>query len=94
MVATITEKDGTTVTVTGTVVGDKHWIEIAGIKDAAFSAKSQGRAYELASYRYDGILRPIEQLLVAKEPPFEKKSDEKSKPLPSKSAAKRPLSGS
>ncbi|HEY2682110.1 MAG TPA: DUF4340 domain-containing protein [Steroidobacteraceae bacterium] len=94
MVATITEKDGTTVTVTGTVVGDKHWIEIAGIKDAAFSAKSQGRAYELASYRYDGILRPIEQLLVAKEPPPEKKSDEKSKPLPSKSAAKRPLSGS
>jgi hypothetical protein len=94
MVAVITEKDGTVVTVTGAVVGDKHWIQIAGVKDAAFTAKSQGRAYELASYRYDGILRPIEQLLVPKETPPDKKSDEKGKPLPTKSTAKKPLASS
>ena len=91
MIAVITEKDGTVITVTGAVVGDKHWIEFAGVKDQAFAAKSKGRAYELASYRYDGILRPIEQLLIAKEPPPEKKAEEK-KPAGATKSAKKPIS--
>jgi hypothetical protein len=67
--ATLTSSDGSVVTITGVVLGDKHWIQFAGIKDAAFAAKSAGRAYEVAGYRYDGIFRPLEQLLVPKETP-------------------------
>ena len=29
--------------------------------------KTQGRAFEVAGYRYDAIFRPLEQLLVPKE---------------------------
>jgi Domain of unknown function (DUF4340) len=71
--AIFTMKDGGIVTVTGTVVGDKHWITVSGIKDAAFAEKSKGRAYELAGYRYEGIFRSLDQLLVPKEAPPEAK---------------------
>jgi hypothetical protein len=36
-------------------------------KDAALAQKAKDRAFEIASYRYDAIFRPLDQLLVPKE---------------------------
>jgi hypothetical protein len=72
---TMTLADGSVLTLTGAVVGDKRWIQVAAPKDASLSAKTQGRAFEIASYRFDAIFRPLEQLLVPKpQPPAAKKS--------------------
>jgi Domain of unknown function (DUF4340) len=68
-VATLTTVDGNVITLTGALNGDKHWIQISATRDAALAAKSRGRAYEISAYRYDAIFRPLEQLLVPKEPP-------------------------
>ena len=65
--AVFTLADGNVITVTGTVAGDKRWIEVQTAKDAAFNTKAQNRAFEVASYRFDAIFRPLEQLLVPKE---------------------------
>ena len=62
-----TLSDGNVLTFTGTAVGDKRWIEIQATKDAALAAKTQNRAFEVASYRYDAIFRPLDELLVPKE---------------------------
>jgi hypothetical protein len=70
--ATITLTDGTVVTLTGTVIGDKHWIQVTDSKDAALTAKTTGRAFDIAPYRYDGIFKPLEQLLVPKPAPAAK----------------------
>lgn len=85
--AIVTQTEGNVITLTGTVSGDKRWIEVNAGKDAALTAKSQGRAFEVASYRYDAIFRPLEQLLVPKEspapktpPPSQKKPIAASKP--------------
>lgn len=59
--------DGNVITVTGTVAGDKRWVEVQTTKDAALNTKTQNRAFEVASYRFDAIFRPLEQLLVSKE---------------------------
>jgi hypothetical protein len=67
--ATLTLTDGNVITVTGTTIGDKHWIQVQSTKDAPLEAKTAGRAFEIASYRYDAIFRPVEQLLVPKPPP-------------------------
>jgi hypothetical protein len=48
-------------------IADKHWIKVTANKDAALAAKAKDRAFEVASYRYDAIFRPLEQLLVPKE---------------------------
>jgi Domain of unknown function (DUF4340) len=64
---TVTLSDGSVITLTGVVVGDKHWIQVSAPKDAALSAKTSGRAFEIASYRYDSLFKPLEQLLVSKE---------------------------
>jgi len=66
---TVALADGSVITITGAVIGDKRWIQVAAPKDATLSAKISGRAFEIASYRYDGIFRPLEQLLVPKPPP-------------------------
>jgi len=66
---TVTLADGGVITFTGAVIGDKRWIKVAAPKDAALSAKANGRAFEMASYRYDGIFRPLELLLVPKPSP-------------------------
>jgi Domain of unknown function (DUF4340) len=66
---TITLADGGVITITGAVIGDKRWIKVAAPQDAGLTAKANGRAFEIASYRYDGIFRPLEQLLVPKPPP-------------------------
>jgi hypothetical protein len=68
-VATVTLSDGNAITITGTVVGDKHWVQLQASKDAALNARAAGRAFEIAGYRFDGLFRPLEQLLVPKAPP-------------------------
>jgi hypothetical protein len=64
--------DGSTVTLTGAAEGDKRWIQVAAPKSVPLSAKSTGRAFEIASYRYDQIFKPLEQLLVPKPAPIDK----------------------
>jgi hypothetical protein len=68
-VATLTLSGGGVLTLTGTAAADKHWIEIKASKDEPLNAKAAGRAFEISAYRYDAIFRPLEQLLVPKEPP-------------------------
>ena len=68
-IVNVTLTDGGVITLTGTVVGDKRWIQVAAPKDASLSAKTNGRAFEIAAYRFDGIFRPLEQLLVPKPAP-------------------------
>jgi hypothetical protein len=80
-VVKITLSDGNVVTFTGITIGAKRWIEVAATQDPALSARTAGRAFEIAAYRYDGIFRPLEQLLVPKEPPPAKKTAA-DKPLP------------
>jgi hypothetical protein len=65
--AVFTLQDGSVVTLTGTAAGDKRWVEAQSSKDTALTQRAQGRAFQIASYRYDAIFRPLEQLLVAKE---------------------------
>jgi Domain of unknown function (DUF4340) len=65
--AIFTLEDGNVITLTGAAAGDKRWIEVQSSKDAAVAAKAQNRAFEVASYRYDAIFRPLDQLLVPKE---------------------------
>ena len=67
--AIFTLADGNVITITGVAAGDKRWIQVAATKDAALDAKAQKRAFELASYRYDAIFRPLDQLFVPKETP-------------------------
>jgi Domain of unknown function (DUF4340) len=73
-VATVTLSDGNVITLSGAVVGDKHWIQVKASKDAALDAKTAGRAFDVAGYRFDAIFRPLEQLLVPKETPAAKKT--------------------
>ena len=68
-VATLTLTDGEVITLSGIVAGPKHWVEVKSSKDAALTARAQGRAFEVASYRYDAIFKPLEQFLQPKEPP-------------------------
>jgi len=81
----VTLSDGGVITLTGAVIGDKRWIQVAAPKDASLSAKTNGRAFEIATYRYDGIFKPLEQLLVPKPAVPDTK-----KPAPSN--AKKPAS--
>jgi hypothetical protein len=91
--------DGNILTLTGTAVGDKRWIEVQATKDATLAAKTQNRAFEVASYRYDAIFRPLDQLLVPKEtkpPPGNKPAgpkpaagDKSSAPKPKPGAASK-----
>jgi hypothetical protein len=68
-VATVTLADGSIVTITGAVSGDKHWVRLQASKNEQLEAKAAGRAFEIASYQFDGVFRPVEQLLVPKPPP-------------------------
>jgi hypothetical protein len=74
--------DGSVITFTGAVIGDKRWIKVDAPKYAALSAKANGRAFELASYRYDGIFRPLELLLAPKPLPPPPPSAKKPAPAP------------
>ena len=66
-IATLTMSDGKIVAFTGATIGDKRWIQVTQPTDAALTARTVGRAFEIPSYRYDAIFRPLEQLLVPKE---------------------------
>jgi hypothetical protein len=68
-IVTLGMADGSSVTLTGTAIGDKRWVQVAAPADASLSARTRDRAFEIASYRFDGIFRPLEQLLVPKAPP-------------------------
>jgi hypothetical protein len=87
-IATVTLFSGNVITITGAAGsagaagGDKHWIQLQSSKDTALNAKTAGRAFELSSYRYDAIFRPLEQLLVPKPPPAPKPAPA-TKPAPS-----------
>jgi hypothetical protein len=72
VLATITFADGNVITLTGTALADKHWIQLTPSKDDALLAKTKGRAFEVAAYRYDAIFQPLEKLLVPKEVPAAK----------------------
>jgi len=65
----LTLSDASVITLTGVTVGEKRWIQVAAPQDATLSGKASGRAFEIASYRYDQIFRPLEQLLVPKPAP-------------------------
>ena len=77
---TLALADGSMITFTGVTVGEKRWIQIAAPKDASLSAKTSGRAFEIASYRYDQIFKPLEQLLVPKPAPTAKPDAPGTKP--------------
>ena len=47
--AIFTLSDGDVLTLTGTAVGDKRWIEVQSTKNAALEQKTAGRAFEIAS---------------------------------------------
>jgi hypothetical protein len=97
-VVTVTLSDGGVLTFTGTVVGDKRWIQVSAAKDAALNAKASGRAFEIASYRYDQIFKPLEQFLIPKPAPPAKPESPgagatrpaPAKPAPAKSAPTKP----
>jgi hypothetical protein len=76
--------DGNVITLTGAVKGDKHWIRLQASKDPALNAKTAGRAFEIASYRFDAIFRPLEQLLVPKTPPPAASKSQPTKSPPTK----------
>jgi hypothetical protein len=80
---TLTLSDGSVVTLTGASVGEKRWIQVAAPQDATLRTKASGRAFEIASYRYDQIFRPLEQLLVPKPGPAARPTAPAAKPLPS-----------
>jgi hypothetical protein len=87
----LTLTDGNVITLTGAAVAGKHWIEVKSSKDAALTAKTAGRAFEIASYRYDAMFRPVEQLLVPKEQPAPKISPaSKGAPAPKASPSAAP----
>jgi hypothetical protein len=71
-VATLTLANGNVVSITGAVIGDKHWVKVSATQDAALTAKATGRAYEISNFRYDAIFRPLDQLLVPKPAPEDK----------------------
>jgi hypothetical protein len=64
--AVVTMKQGASYTLLGTVAGERHWLQIASSPDAAQAAKTAGRAYEIPSYRFDAIFKPLEKLLLPK----------------------------
>lgn len=61
--ATVTLSDGDIVTITGGVAGDKRWITVSSTQDATLTERTRGRAFNIATFRYDAIFKPLEQLL-------------------------------
>jgi hypothetical protein len=91
-VATVTLSDGNVITMTGATIGDKHWVQVKSSKDAALNAKTAGRAFDIAGYRFDSIFRPLEQLLVPKAPLPPAHKTATAAPSPTKKPAPAPTS--
>jgi hypothetical protein len=81
-VATVTLSDGNVITMSGAASGDKHWVQVQASKDAALNAKAAGRAFEIPSYRFDAIFRPLEQMLAPAAAPSGVKTAPTKKPAP------------
>jgi hypothetical protein len=94
----VTVSGGNVITITGSTIGDKHWVSLQASKDAALNTLTAGRAFELAGYRFDAIFRPLEQLLVPKAPPPGANKPDSGKPSPpgksSQPSKSSPLSNS
>jgi hypothetical protein len=88
--AIVTLADGNDLTLTGVVAGNKHWLQVKSSKDPALTAKVQGRAFEIASYRYDAIFKPVDQLLEPKPTPAPKSATPKAAPPAPKVPAANP----
>jgi len=70
--ATLTLSGDKTLKLLGVTAGDKHWIEIVSGADPKLAPRFADRAFEIPSYRYEAIFRPLEQLLVPKPTPAAK----------------------
>jgi hypothetical protein len=57
-VATVALADGSSLVLTGTVLGERHWLAISQAADPALAERTRGRAFELGASRYDAIFRP------------------------------------
>lgn len=64
--AVVTLSDGRQITLTGSAAGEKRWLALSAVGDPALSDRVRGRAFEIASFRYEAIFRPLEQLLAPK----------------------------
>jgi hypothetical protein len=89
--AIFTLTDGNVITLTGASVGDKRWVQVQATKDPALTSKTQNRAFELATYRFDTIFRPLDQLLVPKETKESKAPESKAPAKPA--AGRKPPAG-
>ncbi|HEY4341179.1 MAG TPA: DUF4340 domain-containing protein [Steroidobacteraceae bacterium] len=78
-------RDGLTLTIAGIKDGELRYITVAASATAPaaqaqardLNARLAGWQFELPGYRYDGLFKPIEQLLVPKKP-----ASSRSSPLP------------
>ncbi len=57
-VATVTRTDGSAITLSGALDGDKRWLQVDAPADPALEEKTRGRAYQIASSGYDAIFKP------------------------------------
>jgi hypothetical protein len=62
-VAILTLANGNVVTITGGIAADKRWITIAAPQDPQLTERTRDRAFNIETYRYDSIFKPLEQLL-------------------------------
>lgn len=59
----ITLTDGNVLTLTGSVRAEQHWVAVQATKDGVAPGAARDHVYRIASYRYDAIFKPLEQLL-------------------------------
>jgi hypothetical protein len=57
-VAILTLADGNQITLTGAAIGERRWLTLSTSKDPSLTEKTRGRAYEIASSRYQSIFKP------------------------------------
>ncbi len=56
--ATLNLPDGSAVSLSGTAIGDKRWIQIDAAKNPSLAEKTRGRAFSIATYQYDSLFHP------------------------------------
>ena len=83
--ATFHTFDGLEVKVDGFLDGDRHYLALTPASTAketeaesqTLAGRTKGWQYEVPSYKYDALFRPLEELLKKPEPKPEKKADAK-----------------